>query len=322
MFCIFVCLKKCSEVYILIYENLCFQNINNIAMALDQYDAGDDYYKGDASSKALPSGEKEMGFLDHLEELRWHIIRSVSAIIFFAVLLFLFPNFLFETVIFAPKNPDFLSYRLVNSILTSIGVPPFTPEPFTLQVTELGEEFMIHIQVSAILGFVLAFPYVFWEIWKFIKPGLYPKEQKAVRGVVIFCSLLFFLGVLFGYFVIAPFAVNFLAGYSIAEAVETQPRLSSFVNYMVMFTVPAGLVFELPIVVYFFSKLGLLTPKIMREYRRHAIVIILIVAAIITPPDVITQSLISIPLYVLYEISITISARVEKEAEKEMLTSD
>ena len=289
-------------------------------MALDQYDVGDDYYKGDQSTKALPSAEKEMGFLDHLEELRWHIIRSVCAVLIVGIVLFLFPNFVFDTVILGPKNPDFFSYQLINPLLNLVGSGPFTPVDFDLQITELGEEFLIHIKVSFILGFIVAFPYVFWEIWRFVRPGLYDKEQKAVRGIVFICSFLFFLGVLFGYFVIAPFAVNFLAGYSVADVVQTQPRLSSFVNYMVMFTAPAGLVFELPIVVFFFSKLGLVTPKLMKDYRRHSIIIILMLSALITPPDVVTQFLIGIPLYILYEISINISARVEKQQKEEMLS--
>lgn len=290
-------------------------------MPLDQIDVGDDYYKGDDSTKQLPSPESEMSFLDHLEELRWHIIRSVCAILLVGIVLFLMPDFVFDTVIFGPKNQDFLSYRAINGLLDAIGFGAdrqFVPVDFELQITELGEEFLIHIKVSFILGFILAFPYVFWEIWRFIKPGLYPKEQKAVRGIVLICSFLFFLGVLFGYFVIAPFAVNFLAGYSVADVVVTQPKLSSFVNYMVMFTAPAGMIFELPIVVFFFSKMGLVTPDLMRKYRRHSVIVILILAALITPPDVVTQFLIGIPLFILYEISINISARVAKQLEEEM----
>ncbi|MEY2904922.1 MAG: hypothetical protein RJA52_938, partial [Bacteroidota bacterium] len=179
-----------------------------------------------------------------------------------------------------------------------------------------GESFITSIKVSFIAGFILSFPYVFWEIWKFISPGLYKKEKRATRGIVLICSILFLIGVLFGYFVIAPFAVNFLAGYQI-PGVENSPTLNSFITYMVMFTAPAGLIFELPIVVYFLSKIGLLTPKIMRTYRRHAIIGILILAALITPPDVVTQFLIGIPLFILYEISIFVSAKVEADQEKE-----
>lgn len=293
-------------------------------MALDQIDVGEDYYKGgNTNTKALASGEeaeKEMSFLDHLEELRWHIIRSVIAIFVIGIALFLSKDFLFNTVIFGPKNPDFLSYKALYALADLIGINSAAlgklPVEFRLETVDLGENFLTHIKVSFIMGFIIAFPYVFWEVWRFIKPGLYPDERKAVRGIVFVCSFLFFLGVLFGYFVISPFAVNFLAGYQIGD-VQTAPRLSSFVNYMVMFTAPAGLIFELPIVVYFFARLGLITAATMKTYRRHAVIIILMLAAIITPPDVVTQFLIGIPLFILYEISINIAKRVEKQLEAE-----
>lgn len=291
-------------------------------MPLDQIDVGDDYYKGDESPQALPSGGKEMSFLDHLEELRWHIIRSLIAIVAVGITLFLLKDFVFGTVIFGPKNQDFLSYRLICALSNAVGLGDgmcFTPVAFTLETVDLGEQFLTHIKASFILGFIVAFPYVFFEFWRFISPGLYEKERKAVRGIVFICSFLFFLGVSFGYFVISPFAVNFLAGYQIAD-VATAPRLSSFVNYMIMFTAPAGIIFELPIVVYFLAKIGLVTASMMRSYRRHAIVIILMVAAIITPPDVVTQLLIGIPLFVLYEISIVIAKRIERQQAAEELS--
>ncbi|MBT8190701.1 MAG: twin-arginine translocase subunit TatC, partial [Bacteroidia bacterium] len=162
-------------------------------------------------------------------------------------------------------------------------------------------------------GIILAFPYTFWEIWRFIKPGLYPNEKKAARGVVTICSLLFLTGVLFGYYVISPFAITFLAGYSVSPEVVSSPTLASYVSYMTMFTVPTGLLFELPIVVYFLSIVGILTPSFMRTYRRHSIVMIFLLAAIITPPDITTQFLIGIPIIFLYEISIFISARAHKK---------
>ena len=294
-------------------------------MPLDQVDV-DDYYYDDMSKKLIQNGkepeeEKEMGFLDHLEELRWHIIRSVIAIFTIGIVLFLMKDFVFNTVIFGPKNADFLSYRAICSLSEWAGLGDrmcFTPFAFDLQITELGEAFLTHIKVSFIGGFIVAFPYVFWEVWRFVSPGLYDKERKAARGIIVICSLLFFSGVLFGYFVVSPFAVNFLAGYEI-QGVIAEPKLQSMVNYMIMFTAPAGLIFELPIVVYFLSKVGLVTPDIMKAYRRHSIIIILMVAAIITPPDVVTQFLIGIPLFILYEISITISARVVKNLEKEEL---
>ena len=262
---------------------------------------------------------KEMSFLDHLEELRWHIIKSLIAIVVLGITVFLFQDWFFDNVVFGPTKPDFISYRLICDLSQLIGLGEtmcFTPPTFKTQAIGFGESFITSIKVSFIAGFILSFPYVFWEIWKFISPGLYKKEKRATRGIVLICSILFLIGVLFGYFVIAPFAVNFLAGYQI-PGVENSPTLNSFITYMVMFTAPAGLIFELPIVVYFLSKIGLLTPKIMRTYRRHAIIGILILAALITPPDVVTQFLIGIPLFILYEISIFVSAKVEADQEKE-----
>lgn len=280
-------------------------------MALDQVDVD----KMDAEQEE----GKEMSFLDHLEELRWHIIRSLTVVVGLGILLFLFHKKLFSVVIFGPTNPDFLSYRVICNFSNLIGLGDamcFSPPVFVKQAIGFGESFIMSIKVSFVMGFIISFPYVFWEVWRFIKPGLYPKERKAARGIVGVCSFLFLTGVLFGYYVISPFAINFLAGYEI-PGVQNSPTLSSFINYMIMFTAPAGLIFELPIVVYFLSKAGLVTPALMRTYRRHAIVGTLVLAAVITPPDVVTQFLIGIPLFILYEASIFISARVEKEYEEE-----
>lgn len=276
-------------------------------MALDQIDVD-----------KLGTPQKEMTFLEHLEELRWHIIRSLSAIILVGILLFFFQRWLFEVIIFGPTHDEFISYVAICDFSNWLGLGDrmcFTPPEFRKQAIGFGESFITSIKVCFIAGFIAAFPYVFWEIWRFISPGLYEKERRATRGVVFICSFLFLLGVLFGYFIIAPFAVNFLAGYTI-PGVENSPTLSSFINYMVMFTAPAGLIFELPIVVYFLSRIGLVTPQVMRTYRRHSIIIILLLSALITPPDVVTQFLIGIPLFILYEISIVISRRVEKQEQK------
>jgi sec-independent protein translocase protein TatC len=254
--------------------------------------------------------QKEMSFLDHLEELRWHIIRSIAAIFIIGIGIFLMKTFVFEHIIFAPKKASFATYQFFCSISE---VTCFKPPEFDLIVRQLGEQFFVHIKVSLWLGLIIAFPYVFWEIWRFIKPGLYDKEQKAAKGIVFYCSLLFILGVLFGYYVIAPFAITFLAGYQVGETAINSPTLSSYVNYLTMFTVPTGLIFELPIVVYFLARVGLISPEFMKQYRKHAIIIILILAAVITPPDVLTQFLIGIPLFILYEISIIICRRVVKK---------
>lgn len=255
--------------------------------------------------------QKEMSFFEHLEELRWHIIRSLIAVGGLGIVLFLLYRLVFKYVIFGPANEDFVTYRWICAASEALC---FTPPAIPTQAIGFGESFIMAIKTSFILGLILAFPYVFWEFWKFIRPGLHDKERKATRGVVVICSLLFFMGVLFGYFIIAPFAVNFLMSFTI-PGVSNVPTLSSFLNYMIMFTAPAGLIFELPIVVYFLSKIGLVTPEFMRKYRRHSFIIILLLAALVTPPDVITQFLIGVPLYILYEVSILISARVNKAEE-------
>lgn len=259
----------------------------------------------------------EMSFLEHLEELRWHIIRSLIAIVSFGIVLFLFQGWLFEEVIFGPTHADFLSYRVICNLSNQIGLGDmmcFSPPEFAKIAIGFGEAFIMSIKVCFVMGFILAFPYVLWEFWRFVRPGLYKEEQRAARGMVFICSTLFLTGVLFGYYIISPFAVNFLAGYNI-PGVQNTPTMSSFINYMIMFTAPAGAIFELPVVVYFLSKIGLVTPEGMKKYRRHSIIAVLMLSALITPPDVVTQFLIGIPLYILYEASILVSARVNAQNE-------
>ncbi len=259
--------------------------------------------------------QKEMGFLDHLEEFRWHVIKSLIAIFIFAVGAYIFSDFIFEHVIFAHKKDGFLTYKLIRSIGIDVH-----PADFEIIQTSLGEQFFTALKTSFWIGFILSFPYVFYQMWSFVKPGLYPNEQKAARGVVWICSLLFLLGVLFGYFVMAPFAIKFLGGYDVGQdiSVVNGTSLSSYVGYLTMFILPSGILFQLPVLVYFLAKVGLVTAQSMREYRRHAFVLILILAAIITPPDVVTQFLIGMPIYVLYEISIFIAQRVSAKREKDL----
>lgn len=280
-------------------------------MALDQVDIDDI----DPHTRELKA-EAEMSFFDHIEELRWHIVRSTVAIVLCGIVIFLLGDVVFKNIIFGPKEEWFLSYRAICNFSNLVGLGDnlcFAPPLFEVQATQFAEAFITHIKVAFIGGFVVAFPYVFYQIWSFVEPGLYEEEQKAARGTVFICSFLFITGVLFGYFIISPFAVNFLAGYEIPGVVNN-PTLSSYVSYMVMFTVPAGIAFELPVVIYFLAKVGLVTADFLRSYRRHSVVVILVLAAIITPPDVVTQCLIGIPLYFLYEASIIIAARVEKKA--------
>ncbi len=265
---------------------------------------------GTMNKKKQAASPDEMNFFEHLEVLRWHIIRSLAAVVVFAIVVFLFKDFVFRHIILAPKYDDFLTYRVICRF-----IPPlcFQPPDFMLITRELGEEFFVHLKSSFWIGLIMAFPYVFYEFWSFVKPGLYKKEQKAARGIVFVCSLLFVAGVLFGYFIISPFAINFLGNYSVGATKTT--TLASYVGYMTMFTLPAGLIFELPVVIYFLAKIGLITAEFMKKYRKHAIVAILVLAAVFTPPDIITQFLIGIPLYILYEISIHIAKRVQAKSE-------
>ncbi len=262
--------------------------------------------------KQIGEAQKEMSILDHLDELRKHLFRAIVAIMAVAIVMFLFKDFTFDYLILGPKSPDFFTYRFFCQLSESLC---FSPPDFQLITREMGETFVTHLKISFYLGLIIAFPYVFYQFWLFLKPGLYPNEQKAASGIVVTCSILFILGVLFGYFIIAPFAVTFLINYTI-NGVTNSPTLTSYVSYLIMFTIPTGIVFELPIVIYFLSKVGIMTPKLMKTYRKHAFVIILLIGAIITPPDPMTMFMISAPIYALYEISIFISSRVEKKLKK------
>lgn len=276
-------------------------------MALDQVDV----------DKMGEETGNEMSFLEHLEELRWHLVRSAASVVIFGILTFLGGKRFFEFIMISPKTDEFFTYRMICKLSETLC---FGPPKLDLIAVELGEQFIVHFKFALMFGIVLSFPYIFWEFWRFIKPGLYPNEKKAARGIVLICSLLFLSGVFFGYYIISPFAITFLGSYDLGAVSTTS--LSSYVNYMTMFTLPVGIVFELPIVVYFLSKIGLVTPEFLKSYRRHAFVVILILAAVITPPDVVTQFLIGVPLYFLYEVSIVISKRViAKQEAQEALES-
>ncbi|MFZ1703344.1 MAG: twin-arginine translocase subunit TatC, partial [Saprospiraceae bacterium] len=223
------------------------------------------------------SPDAEMGFLDHIEELRWHVVRAAISIVFFAILALTFQEWIFKNIIFAPKNPGFPTYDFFCWLSE---ITCFAPPDLPLITRELGEQFFIGISVSIYLGFIVSFPYVFYEFWKFIKPGLKENEKQVAGSLVFVTSLLFTLGVLFGYYVIAPFAITWLGNYTVGVDAVNSPTLASYVNYLTMFTIPTGLAFELPIVVYFLAKAGIVGPNIMKKFRRQAFLIIFIVAAI------------------------------------------
>lgn len=263
--------------------------------------------------------EHQMSFLDHLEALRWHLIRSIVAIVLVAIAAFIFKDIVFDKVILAPMQTGFATYRFMcylDNLFSLGGVICIESIPFTLFNLEMSGQFTTHITISVVAGLVVAFPYVFWELWSFIKPGLLDKEQRYVRGVVFFASLLFFIGVAFGYFVIAPISINFLGSYQVSSMVDNQINLGSYVSTVTSITLAAAIVFELPIVVYFLTKAGFVTPAFMKSYRRHAFVAALILGSIITPPDITSQLLVTLPLVILYEISIFISAYVLREKVK------
>ncbi len=257
---------------------------------------------------------KDMHFLDHLEALRWHLVRSAIAIVGLAIFAFLNKEILFDLIILAPKEPDFFTYQTLCRLSERTGIDMCIREiPFNLININISGQFTTHIFVSLVAGFVLAFPYFIWEVWRFITPALSVKERSYSRGVVFFSTLLFLIGILFGYFVISPLSVNFLGSYQISETVTNQISLNSFISTITILTFSCGMVFELPIIVYFLSKVGVVTPAFMRKYRKHAMIINLILAAFITPsPDVASQMLVAIPLFLLYELSIGVSAMVER----------
>ncbi len=264
----------------------------------------------------------EMSFLQHLEILRWHLVRSTIAILAFAIVCFIGKEIIFDVIIFGPKQPGFPTYQFFCEMSRSLGITEIfclDKMPFEILNTKMAGQFATHIWVSLIAGFILAFPYVIFEVWRFIKPGLKSTEKKYSGGVIFFASILFLLGVLFGYYLITPLSVQFLGTYSISGEVENLIDLNSYITMVSMITLSTGLVFELPIIVYFLAKVGMLTPSWMRTYRRHAFVVTLILSAVITPPDLASQILVSMPILVLYEISIKICARVVKNNRKKEL---
>lgn len=252
-----------------------------------------------------------MTFLDHLEELRWRLVRSSIAIVLFAVVIFIFREWLMDHVFMTLKSPDFPTYKLLCEFF-GICVSEIK---LNVQNINMSGQFSLTLMMSIIGGIVCAFPYVFWELWSFVKPGLRQNEASTVSGITVWVSILFFIGILFGFFVIAPLAVQFFGNWQLHSGITNNITISSYLTTIISTVFYSGLLFLLPVVIYIFSKLGIMTPEFLRKYRRHAIVVVLILAAIITPPDFISQIIVAIPILILYEISIFISARVEKNRE-------
>ncbi len=261
-------------------------------------------------------GGKEMGFFDHIDELRKHIIRAVVSVLVCAVVIFFNKSLLFDTILFGPMHLDFWTYKQMCDLSYWLkGTDEYCVKEmgFVLSNIDITGQFTQHLFISFVGGFVIAFPYVLWQVWAFIKPALSNKEITYARGFVFFSSMLFFIGIAFGYFLLAPLSINFLGSYKVSELVSNEINLESYISFLATITFACGLIFEMPMLVYFLAKIGVLSSGLMRKYRRYALIIILILSGILTPsPDMASQIMMALPLYGLFEISILVAMRVEK----------
>lgn len=264
--------------------------------------------------------EAEMSFFDHLDVLRGHLIRASIAILTFTILAFTFYDFIFTKIIMGPGRTDFWTYRIMCAATEKFNLgPDFCVQKLNFNIinTELGGQFTLQLNSSLMIGIVLGIPYLLFELWRFVKPALHENERKSATGFVFWASLLFLIGLLFGYYIIAPLSINFLSNYEVSSIINNQITIDSYFSVVATLTIGAAITFELPVIIFILSKLGVMTPEFMRSSRRYATVIILIIAAVVTPtPDLITMLTVSFPLFLLYEISIYISARVAAKRAK------
>ncbi len=263
--------------------------------------------------------EDEMSFLEHLEVLRWHLVRAILGVFVAAIIAFIFKNIIFDKIILAPKSPSFPTNIFLCDLGKMTGILQLCINTLPLEIIsiKMAGQFTMHILVSLVGGFIVAFPYVFYQMWSFAVPALHSNEKQHARGAVFSSSLLFMLGVLFGYFIISPLTVHFLGSYSVSTEVTNQINLISYVSTLASVVLASGIIFELPVLAYFLTKVGLVTPEFMKKYRRHSLIVILALSAIITPPDVFSQVLVAVPLIILYEVGIYISRRIIRRQEKE-----
>ncbi len=277
-------------------------------MALDQID--------------VDKHDKNMSFLEHLEELRWHLVRSVAVVASLAIVAFIFGTFIFDNIIFSPARENFITYRILCDIsywlydADNLCIGGFE---FNTQNITVAGQLIYHLTISMITGIIVAFPYILWEFWRFLKPALKPSERSRTTGVVLVSSMLFMIGIVFGYLILTPLSLSFMGNYSVSDMIQNVWTIQSYVSFVTTLTLATGIVFELPLIIYFLSKLGLVGKSFLKKYRKHAMVVTLILSSIITPPDVMSQILLSFPIYVLYEIGIIIAGRVERQREKDTL---
>lgn len=265
--------------------------------------------------RSIQKKSDDMTFWDHADVLRRYLIRAILAIIVFAVIAFCYKSFVFDTVILAPSQPSFITYRVLCKLAALVNIPELcvTYIPMELINIDIGGQFRYHMLISFIAGIIVAFPFIVYQFWRFIKPALSEKEQYYSRGMVLYISGLFSIGVLFGYYIIAPLTINFLASYELSPLIKNNITISSYISTISVLSLSMGLVFELPVLIYFLSKIGMLTPMFLKKNRKYAILIIFILAGFITPStDMFSQILVALPLYMLYEVSIYISKRVHK----------
>ncbi len=254
-------------------------------------------------------------FWGHVDILRKYIFRSLSSLIILSIGAFFFKEFLFDKVILAPSEPSFITYKILCKLSVIMHIPELcvTKIPLQLINTEIGGQFRYHIVISFAVGIILAFPFIMYQLWMFIKPALTDQERKQSRGIVFYITSLFTIGVLFGYYVIAPLTINFLASYELSPLIKNYITISSYISTVSVLSFSMGVVFELPLLILFLTKIGVITPKFLRKQRKYAYIIILIVAGFITPStDMFTQVIVSIPLWLLYELSLILSLRAKK----------
>lgn len=280
--------------------------------------------ENEENEEQLPKGEKEMSFLEHLEEFRWHIIRAFLSIGVFAIVAFIFREQIWYYIILAPSRADFWTYEMFCRLGGITGADFFCVDEmnFIIQSRRMTAQFTMALVSSFVIGLIVAFPYAFWEFWRFIKPGLYQNEKNLSRGAVFFVTLLFLTGILFGYYIVAPISINFLTNFTLDDSIMNEIDLSSYVSTVMMLVLACGIMFQLPVVVYFLTKAGIITPAFLKAYRKHAIVVILIISALITPPDVISQILMCFPLLLLYEISIVVANAIKRKEDKLLLEEE
>lgn len=274
-------------------------------------------------NRKAAADQEEMSFIDHLEELRGHIIRSIISILVMAIVIFIYRNWIFDNIIVGPINKDFVSYKALCDFSHWLRIGDalcMPPVEVTMQSTTFGGQFLSTISMAIVGGIIMAFPYIFWEFWRFVKPALKEKEIKNTRFIIFWVSFFFFCGAAFGYFLLGPFTFNFLAGFQLGteNMIVTRPTFSDYLDNLTNIILGCGLAFELPVLAHVLTQIGIVTPGFLRATRKYAVVIILIVAAFITPsPDWMSQLIVFIPLFLLYELSILVSAKVYRKLEKQ-----